>query len=266
MKLAQAITHIFGRYLPSPFTIAVLLTFLTLLLAWGLTDNQSEGNHLAALLAYWENGIWDSGLLVFAYQMMLILVLGHVLVLSPPVETLVRKLTEYVTNSANAALFVVLPTLLVSYFNWGLGLIFGAILARKVGEHAQTHSIPINYPLIGACGYAGLMVWHGGISGSAPIKVSEEGHLQALMAGMPNSEVLTHLPDTIPTSETIFSQGNLLVFLAVVLVLSFLAFRLGKTTKPLLPKLTVYRFIRENSATEGAERLDSSRVLAVVFG
>ena len=27
----------------------------------------------------------------------------------------------------------------------------------------------------------GLMVWHGGISGSAPIKINEEGHIKSMM-------------------------------------------------------------------------------------
>ena len=41
----------------------------------------------------------------------------------------------------------------------------------EVGEHASKNNIPLNYPLIGAAGYSGLMVWHGGI-GSAPIKIA----------------------------------------------------------------------------------------------
>ena len=77
--------------------------------------------------------------------------------------------------TANAATIVTLFTLMVSFFNWGLGLIFGAIFARKVGEQAVQNNTPLHYPLIGAAGYSGLMVWHGGISGSAPIKIAEEG-------------------------------------------------------------------------------------------
>ena len=48
--------------------------------------------------------------------------------------------------------------------------------SRKVGEYASQNNITLNYPLIGAAGYSGMMVWHGGISGSAPIKIAEEGH------------------------------------------------------------------------------------------
>ena len=219
------------------------------------------------VLGYWEAGIWNSGLLVFAYQMMLILVLGHVLVLSRPIEQLILLLTRRVDNTATAALIVASTTMLVSFFNWGLGLIFGALMARKVGEHAQRHQIPLNYPLIGACGYVGLMVWHGGISGSAPIKVSEAGHLHELMARFSGQELLGQLPDYISTSETVFSSWNLLVFLLVFLLVSFLAYRMGKSGKATAFHLSEYKFHEEAAVkATGAERLDRSRLFATAFG
>ena len=61
-----------------------------------------------------------------------------------------------------------------------------------MGEYAQKHNIPLNYPLVGAAGYSGLMIWHGGLSGSAPLVVAEEGHF------------LTNQIGVISTSETIF--------------------------------------------------------------
>lgn len=140
----------------------MLLTVLTLALALVFGNVPEEGNHLFHVLGLWEQGVWNNGLLVLAYQMMLILVLGHVLVLSRPMEQLILRLTGFVKNPASAAILVALPTMLVSFFNWGLGLIFGALLARQIGEHAQKRDVPINYPLVGACGYLGLMVWHGG--------------------------------------------------------------------------------------------------------
>lgn len=267
MKITRAIETAFRRYLPSPFTIAVLLTLLTLLLAWGFTENTSGRGHLGALLSYWEAGIWNSGMLVFAYQMMLILVLGHVLVLSRPMETLISQVTRLVRTPASAALLVALPTMLISFFNWGLGLIFGALLARKVGEYAMKKGLPINYPLVGAAGYTGLMVWHGGISGSAPIKVAESGHLKALMEPGSGAAVLARLPDSIPTSLTVLSAWNLSLFFLVVLLISLLVFVLGKRTRPTIIRLPVYRFKEEGrKKPRGAERLDYSRGLSLGFG
>lgn len=267
MGLTKVIERVFRRYLPSPFTIAVLLTVLTIALALIFTENTSDKNHLAAVLSYWENGIWNNGLLVFAYQMMLILVLGHVLVLSKPMEWLILGITKLVKNTSNAAVLVALPTMLVSFFNWGLGLIFGAILARKVGEYAQANNIPINYPLIGASGYVGLMVWHGGISGSAPIKVSEAGHLKNLLEGISNVELLGQLPETISTSLTVFSYWNLVLFAIVALSIAITVYYLGKRVSPSSVNLKEYRFKSvEKENLEGAEKLDYSKIAATCFG
>ncbi|NNE76512.1 MAG: short-chain fatty acid transporter [Pricia sp.] len=267
MGLTNFIENAFRRYLPSPFTIAVLLTLFTILIAWAFTENTTNQNHLVAILSYWESGIWNNDLLVFAYQMMLILDLGHVLVLSKPMEGLILKLVKRVKNSANAAVLVASSTMLVAFFNWGLGLIFGALLARKVGEYAQEKDIPINYPLIGACGYLGLMVWHGGISGSAPLKVSEAGHLNGLMKGVLNDASLATLPETISTSETVLSDWNLIVFTVVIVTLSFLAYYLGKNTKTTAVLLSTYKFKTETAnKPKGAERLDTSIWFAVGFG
>ncbi|WP_422857895.1 short-chain fatty acid transporter [Flagellimonas sp. S174] len=267
MGFTKLIEHIFRRFLPSPFTIAVLLTILTLVLAFVFSDDSSEGERITTILSYWENGIWNSGLLVFAYQMMLILVLGHVLVLSKPMERLMLGITKWVTNTSTAAVLVVVSTMLVSFFNWGLGLIFGAILARKVGEHAQANQIPLNYPLIGASGYAGLMIWHGGISGSAPLKVAEEGHISDLLAGVSNTSLLEQLPSSISTSLTILSAWNLLLFFVVLVVTGLLAFFMGKRTVPTSIHLKPYTFntIKKKDLM-GAERLDYSRIMALIFG
>jgi short-chain fatty acids transporter len=267
LGLTKVIEHIFRRYLPSPFTIAVLLTLLTMVLALVFTENTSGGNHFFAILSYWENGIWNNALLVFAYQMMLILVLGHVLVLSKPMEKLILRITGWVTNTSSATVLVVLPTLLVSFFNWGLGLIFGAILARKVGEYAQMKNIPINYPLIGACGYSGLMVWHGGISGSAPLKVAEAGHLKGLLEGVADAKVLETLPETLSTAYTIFSYWNLIVFALVALCIAALAYYLSKRTESTPLDLKRYEFASlERKNSEGAERLDYSPWVSSLFG
>ncbi|SHG51498.1 short-chain fatty acid transporter [Flagellimonas flava] len=267
MGLTGFIERIFRRYLPSPFTIAVVLTVLTLILALLFTENTSDRNHFVELLSFWERGIWNNGLLVFAYQMMLILVLGHVLVLSKPMERLILGITTLVKNTSNAALLVALPTMMVSFFNWGLGLIFGAILARKVGEYAQANNIPINYPLIGASGYVGLMVWHGGISGSAPIKVSEEGHLQSLMASMSNSQLLEGLPKLISTSDTVFSPWNLILFGLVALAISLTVYVLGRKLPPGQMHLKEYKFqSASKEKLEGAEKLDYSKPAALFFG
>lgn len=269
MQLTKAIENIFKRFLPSPFTIAVLLTLLTIVLAMIFTKPDEVGaiSHLSTIATYWENGIWNSGLLVFAYQMMLILVLGHVLVLSKPMNWCILRITGLVTNTTNAVVLVSVATMLVAFFNWGLGLIFGAILARKVGEHAQQNQIPINYPLVGAAGYVGLMVWHGGISGSAPSKVAEEGHLQGLMNGILDQETLANLPEVISSSSTIFSWWNLLLFAILLIVIPLVLRFISKKVQPTTLNLPEYKFeTTQKEDMEGAEKIDHSLWFAILFG
>ena len=189
--------------------------------------------------------------------MMLMLVLGHVLALSKPVNKLISIAVKYCNNTANAAALVTLLTIIVSLFNWGLGLIFGAIFARKVGEHAMSKNISMNYPLIGAAGYSGLMVWHGGLSGSAPIKVAEPGHFLEAQTGI------------ISQSETIFSALNLSVSLFILIILPIAMFLLGKNNKAGVPMLQTNIFeVEQNDFEniEGAEKLDHSRIIASLFG
>ncbi|MCO5724536.1 short-chain fatty acid transporter [Robiginitalea marina] len=266
MSLTRSIEIVFRRFLPSPFAIAVLLTLLTMGLALGFGRFPEGVSPWKGVLTAWERGLWNPGMLVFAFQMMLILVLGHVLVLSKPVERLIHRLTSLVRDGASAAFLVSVSTMLVSFFNWGLGLIFGAILARKVGEYARQQGIALNYPLIGACGYLGLMVWHGGISGSAPLKASEPGHLAGLLEGILPQAVLAGFPATIPTSDTIFSLWNLGVFAVVVLVTGLLATYLGYKGGGTHLSLPAWEFDRgAEGPGQGAEKLERSRGFATLF-
>ncbi|MFY0629822.1 MAG: short-chain fatty acid transporter [Flavobacteriaceae bacterium] len=268
MNITKAIETIFKKYLPSPFTIAILLTLITILLAIIFTRPEGVGlfSYTTEVLTFWEGGIWTNGLLIFAYQMMLILVLGHVLVLSKPVSNAILKVTQFCKDTATSATIVASTTMIVAFFNWGLGLIFGALLARKVAEHAQRNNIKLNYPIIGAAGYTGLMVWHGGISGSAPIKINEDGHIASIMKEVSSPEILSQIPDTINYSQTIFSTSNLLIFVTVVIVISSLFYWLGKKSKATEINLPEYQMNVDEKPETKAEKLDSSKVLAIAFG
>jgi len=267
MNFTKSIETLFKKYLPSPFTIAILLTVLTICLALVFTESNTDDNHLLSILSFWEDGIWNTTLLEFAYQMMLILVLGHVLVLSKPMNSLILSITKYANNTANAVVLVSVTTMCVAFFNWGLGLIFGAILARKIGEQTQQDNVAINYPLVGASGYVGLMVWHGGISGSAPIKVAENNHVKGLMEGISSPELIAQLPSSINFDSTVFSWWNLIIFGVILIVIPLVLYRMAKKTKATTVDLDVYQFDNSyNKNLEDAEKLDHSTIIAIGFG
>ena len=241
--------------LPAPFTIAVLLTFLTIVLALFVTEPKQKGSYFLQILSFWEQGIWNSKLLEFAIQMMLMLVLGHTLALSRPINNLIFKVIKYCSNTATAAAIITFSTILVSFFNWGLGLVFGAIFARKVGEYASQNNITLNYPLIGAAGYSGMMVWHGGISGSAPIKIAEEGHFLEEKMGV------------ISQAETIFSNMNIIVSILLLILVPLIMYAVGKRKSgKIINLVTDNKEKKELEEITGVEKLDHSKILASIFG
>ncbi len=253
MSFTNKFEKIFKNLLPAPFTIAILLTFLTFFLALIITEPKNEVNHFIQILQFWEKGLWNAPLLVFAIQMMLMLVLGHVLALSSPIRKIISKITKYCYNTATAAAIITFFTILVSFLNWGLGLVFGAIFARQVGEYASKKKIKINYPLIGASGYSGLMVWHGGISGSAPIKIAEEGHFLSNKIGV------------ISQAETIFSSMNITISIILIFTIPFIMYILGLKNPGKNIKLTSSN--QEKILTiSGAEKLDHNNLLSKITG
>jgi short-chain fatty acids transporter len=218
------------------------------------------------LVSFWYNGLWGKGGLTFAFQMMLMLVLGHVLALSKPVEKLINKLSPYCNTTSKAALLVTLLTLTTSWFNWGLGLIFGAIFARKVGEYAMRNGLALNYGLIGAAGYSGLMIWHGGISGSSLIKVAEKGHFNDLIS---NPDLLTKLPSSISFNETVFSSMNITATISLLIILPLIMFFLGKKKKGAVLNLSLVPSTKKpknDIKFKGAEKIDQSIYFSSFLG
>jgi len=254
MSKSDKFLKLLSKSLPSPFGIAIILTIITVISAYFLTEPVSgSDNRILEILGFWEKGFWE--LLKFAMQMMLMLVLGHTLALTKPVDKFVKIISQSGRNTQNAAIVVTFFTIIVSLFNWGLGLIFGAVLARKTGEYAAEKGYKLNYALIGAAGYSGLMVWHGGLSGSAPLKVAEAGHFLADKTGV------------IPISETIFSTMNICISIAVLVILPILMFYIGKRVKSKKVQLSNSYKPKQSKIENitGAEKLDYSKLFALIL-
>ena len=255
MSFTQKYAEWFRRILPSPFSIAILLTLFTLILTLFISDKSP-----AILLFDWQEGLWSSSLLAFAFQMMLMLVLGHTLALSSFFDKLISWLVKPITTTAKAAAIVTFATIIIAFINWGLGLIFGAILARKLGESFTRKQLPLNYPLIGAAGYVGLMVWHGGLSGSALTKVAESGHLQVISKN-------ASLPEAIYYGDTVFSSMNISAFLLLLVLIPLTFYYLGTRVRSQIPEIkTAFINTLENKKLEGAERIDQSQIFSKTIG
>ncbi len=207
-KIGGVVSRVFERTAPDPFVLAVLLTVVTagLALVFGsFPDAEGGGSRAVALLDAWraDSGLWR--FLAFGMQMCLILVTGHALASSGPVRRLIHGLAGLPRGAGSAGAMVGLVACGFGLINWGLGLIVGALLAREVGVAMEKRGVRVHYPLLAAAGYMGMLVWHGGLSGSAPLTMtSAEGAAKVL----PDS-VLASYAGGVPLGETLLSPMNL---------------------------------------------------------
>lgn len=254
-RLGAWCDRIAREYVPDPFIFAALLTFVTLILGVVLA-----GQTPLAMIGHWGRGLWE--LLEFGMQMALVLVTGHALAASPPVRRAIGALAGRPRSARQAVALVAFAACASSLVNWGLGLITGALLAREVGRQAARRGIAVHYPLLAAAGYTGLMVWHGGLSGSAPLTVATPGHFLETTLGQ------------IPISSTILSPVNLVVSLGLLVIVPALCCAMsprrdsemippppgileGPPEAPRAPATGVRRTI--------AERLDESVLIAAAL-
>ena len=211
-RLGLLISGVFRRIMPDPFVLAVLLTFLVAALALVLTPT-SPG----AVISSWASdaGFWS--LLKFAMQMALILVTGHAVASSPPVARLLRRLADRPSTQRGAVALVTVLACATGMINWGLGLIVGAVAAREVGLAMRRKGVPTHYPLLCASGYLGLMIFHGGLSASAPLKVTRAKEIADIFGpGAPIGPM--SLDTTLLSPLNLFVTGGLLLLLPLLMV------------------------------------------------
>ena len=250
----RPINRFLERWIPSALTFAIVLTLIVAVLAFVLT-----GASPLEVVTSWGVGL--SGLLEFMTQMCLILLLGHILANTGPVQALLSRLAQVPGSPAFAYVFVFLVAAIASLITWGLGLVVGALLAREVAVQARQRGIKVHFPLLVAAGYSGMVVWHMGYSGSGP-----------LTAATPDSFLAESLGgEIVPVSETIFSTWNLLAILGVLIVCSLLFYLIapkGGATVFEMPE-AVDPTTRSSFAEEvltPSDRIDASRVLTLVLG
>jgi short-chain fatty acids transporter len=230
-RLGLVISRVFHRVCPDPFVIAILLTIIMGIVAVAAGRFDSEPISLAqravAVLDAWraDSGFWK--LLGFGMQMCLILVTGHALAATRPMRSMIVMVAGWPRTSAGGAVVVSLTACLAGLVNWGLGLIVGALVARDVGRSLTRRGIPVHYPLLAAAGYMGLLIFHGGLSGSAPLSATTKaGALKVL----PESAVHL-LGEGVSLERTLLSPLNLFVTGGLVVLLPIL-FRLLSPQRP----------------------------------
>jgi short-chain fatty acids transporter len=121
----------------------------------------------------WGRGFWD--LIPFTLQMSLVIITGHVLASSPPMQRLIRFLASLPSTPKGAVAMVTFFALASSWINWGFSLVFTAVLAREVARRVER----VDYRALCAASFLGIgSVWAQGLSGSAALQMATVGALQ----------------------------------------------------------------------------------------
>ena len=227
-ELGGRLSRFTERWIPDSWVVCMMITVLVLVLAV-----VGPGVSLQAAVLAWGGSMWT--LLELSMQLSLALIAAHACVSSPPIFRSLEKLSGLPnpTKPVQAVVTMALYSMITAYFNWALSLVASALfipfLCRK---NPKT-----DVRLIAVAAYLGQgTVWHGGLSGSAPLILATPGN--PLMAPGGGTPVLDHL---VPVTQTIFAPFNLIYLILVASA--------GLLTLSLLHP-------RENVVTLSPERID----------
>ena len=201
-KIVLFFTRICERFLPDAFVFCLFLTLFVYLAA--LTFSPYSG---LELIDFWGREFWS--LNSFAMQMVFILLSGHLLASTHIVRQALQLLTNIPKNEFQGLILLSLFSILACFINWGFGLIVSGILAVEMARKLKK----VNFGLFVATAYAGFLVWHGGLSGSIPLKIaSKDEVLDKIFPGL-----------SIPLNQTIFSSWNLIIIALILLIFPILS-------------------------------------------
>ncbi|MBP9941043.1 MAG: short-chain fatty acid transporter [Comamonas sp.] len=253
-KITAFFTELMRKYLPDPFVFAIMLTLLTMVLAFAV-----ESRPVNLVVQDWGKGFWS--LLGFTTQMAVILVMGYVLAAAPIVNRFMDKIASHVHTPRQAIIVATIVGCVGSYLNWGFGLVIGGIMARKLALKVKG----VHYPLIIASAYTGFTMYSLGFSATIPVLISTKGHAFEGTMGL------------IPLTETIFSLPILLTSLAVLIALPLLNAAMHPKQGEKVVELDPVTAAQDSKPAAGAgellgdektlaSRLNNSRALSMLIG
>lgn len=201
-RILMFFVNLMQKYLPDPFTIAWMISLVVVAMALGITNTP-----IMKVVDDWGKGFF--GILAFAMQMTLVIVSGYALAASPIVRKFLRAVAGIPRTPVQTILFIGFASMVLYYLNWGLGLIAGGLLAR---EAAKLHP-DVDFRLLVAAAFSGIIITHGGMSASVPLLINTKGHFLEKQIG------LVPLSQTIFHPQAIFITVTLAVLIPFVLVL-----------------------------------------------
>jgi len=202
-SLGETLSRFTQRWIPDSWVVCMMLTIMAILLAV-----VGAGAGLNETVLAWGGGMWS--LLELAMQFTIAMIAAHACVSSKPAY----RFLDWLASRPNAMRPVQAVVLLgaysmtIAYFNWAASVVASALFVPFVARRNPKADIR----LLIAGAYLGIgTVWHGGLSGSAPLILATPGN--PITSPPPGTEPL--LDRILPVTETLFNSFNL-IYLAVV--------------------------------------------------
>ena len=261
------------RFMPDPFALVLLLTLVALGLGLAVMPGSDPVvSKASALVKAWTDGFGNPEILKFGLQIILIVVTGEAIAASPPARRLLARLTALPRTATQALLLVTVFALITGWLHWGFGLVSSALLAREVGRSLALRGVKIHYALLGTGAYTSMLLWHAGLTASAPLLMNTEKNFVSEVLGLHGAKV--------PLTETIFAPYNLVACAVLFLIVPPLVVAMHPREGIVPPDLATMPSPPEEPRSEGparphadagaprtpAEWLDRTRVLTFVVG
>lgn len=209
VKMGESLTKVSEKYMPDPAIFAILLTIVVYVIALlVMRITPMEG------IVHWYGGLWE--LLSFAMQMAIVVITGGVLADTKLVKNLINKVAAIPQNGRQGAAVVAAVAIFVSYINYGLSTVVGALVARNVTYALRQKGKPVEYRLLAATAYLGLMTWSSGLSSSIG--------LTGATAGAPTNYIEQATGKLIPMSNFMFNPMNIFIMVALITIIPALAY------------------------------------------
>jgi short-chain fatty acids transporter len=214
-RVALALTDWTERWVPDAFVFALIATAVVLVAALSTTPST-----LPQTIDAWGHGFWE--LIPFTLQMSLVIITGHVLATSPPMERAIRRIASWPRTPRGAVALVTFFALATSWLNWGFSLVFSAVLAIEIARRLDE----VDYRALAAASFLGLgSIWAQGLSGSAALQMATPGALPPQIR-----DIVAHggtvAAGLVPFRHTIFlwqSVVSVAVEIAVVVTVMYFA-------------------------------------------
>ena len=204
-NLGERLSDFTQRWIPDSWVVCMILTVMAIVLAmFGANATLNE-----AVLA-WGGGMWQ--LLELAMQFSIAMIAAHACVSSRPVFHMLDRLANYPDKQrpVQAVVLLAIFSMTIGYVNWALSLVASALFVPFVARRNPNADIRV---LIAAA-YLGVgTIWHGGLSGSAPLILATPGN--PLLEPGSGEPVIDRL---IPVTESLFNPFNLTYVVVLFLI------------------------------------------------